>query len=156
MGRHFYIVGLVMSLIAVQIATGRSGVAESGNEQHVPRLADIMSTTQVRHMKLWFAGASSNWKLAAYELRQLKESLVEAASLYPGIPVNNVTTMAEPVQALADAVETRGTQAFSKTFGLLTASCNACHQSMAHDFIVMKTPTLSPFSNQVFPLQRKP
>ena len=149
-------VALLLSLASAPMAIMRSGAAESGNEQHVPRLSDIMSATQLQHMKLWFAGASSNWNLAAYELRQLKESLVEAASLYPGIPVTNVTTMAEPVQALASAIAAKDTRAFSNTFGLLTNGCNACHQSMGRGFIVMKTPTVSPFSNQAFPPQRKP
>ncbi len=152
---RFCVVALLMPLILVQVAMVRPGAAESGNEQYVPRLADIMSTAQSRHLKLWFAGASSNWKLAAYELRQLRESLVDAASLYPGIPVTNVTTMAEPVQALVDAIEARDNRAFAATFGSLTHGCNACHQSMGRGYIVMKTPTVSPFSNQVFPPQSK-
>ena len=153
---RFMTVALLLSLAAAPMAIMQSGAAESGNEQHVPRLADIMSTTQLRHIKLWFAGASSNWNLAAYELRQLRESLVDAASLYPGIPVTNVTTMAEPLQALVDAIEARDNQAFATAFGSLTHGCNACHQSMGHGYIVMKTPTVSPFSNQAFPPQRKP
>ena len=147
---RLYVAALLMPLILVQTAVVRSGAAESGSEQYVPRLADIMSTAQLRHLKLWFAGASSNWRLAAYELRQLRESLVDAASLYPGIPVTNVTTMAEPVQALVDAIEARDNQAFATAFGSLTHGCNACHQSMGHGYIVMKTSTVSPFSNQVF------
>lgn len=153
---RLYVVVLPMLLILTSIAVVRSGVAENGNEQRVPRLADIMSTTQLRHMKLWFAGVSSNWKLAAYELRQFKASLSEAASLYPGIPVTNVTTMAGPVQAVADAIEAKDNRAFTKTFGQLTDGCNACHQSMGRRYIVMRVPTASPFSNQVFPVQDKP
>lgn len=152
---RFMTVALLLSLASAPMAIMQSGAAESGNEQHVPRLADIMSTTQLRHMKLWFAGASSNWNLAAYELRQLKESLVEAASLYPGIPVTNVTTMAAPVQALVDAIEARDNREFAATFGSLTHGCNVCHQSMGRGYIVMKMPTVSPFSNQVFPPQSK-
>lgn len=151
-----YVVALLIPLITAPIAIVRSGAEESTSEQHVPRLADIMSTTQLRHMKLWFAGMSSNWKLAAYELRQFKTSLVEAASLYPGIPVTNVTTMAIPVQAVADAIEAKDNRAFANTFGLLTDGCNTCHQSMGRGYIVMRVPTASPFSDQVFPPQEKP
>jgi hypothetical protein len=152
----FRFMTVALLLASAPMAIMQSGAAESGNEQHVPRLADIMSTTQLRHMKLWFAGASSNWNVAAYELRQLKESLVEAASLYPGIPVTNVTTMAEPVQALADALEAKNARSFTSAFGLLTNGCNACHQSMGRGFIVMKVPTVSPFSDQVFTPRDKP
>jgi hypothetical protein len=127
-------------------------VAQSGmNEQYVPRLGDIMDTVQSRHIKLWFAGKSLNWELASYELRQLKAGLVEAASLYSGIPVTNVTTMTTPVEALAGAIEAKDSRRFAKAFGELTDGCNACHQSMDRGFIVMRMPTVSPFGNQVFP-----
>jgi hypothetical protein len=49
------------------------------------RLGDIMGAAQWRHIKLWFAGKLLNWDLAAYELSQIKGSLVDAATLYPGI-----------------------------------------------------------------------
>jgi hypothetical protein len=49
------------------------------------RLGDIMGAAQWRHIKLWFAGKLLNWDLAAYELSQMKGSLVDAATLYPGI-----------------------------------------------------------------------
>lgn len=57
-----------------------------------------MVAIQSRHMKLWFAGKALNWELAAYELCQLDTGLMEAATLYPGIPVNDVTTMAKPAK----------------------------------------------------------
>jgi hypothetical protein len=52
------------------------------------RLVAIMSAAQNQHLKLWFAGKAKNWELAAYELRQLTDSLAEAAVLYPGIPLS--------------------------------------------------------------------
>ncbi len=151
-----YVLSLLIAVVSVPIAGVSPGVAEGGNEKYVPRLADIMSVAQLRHMKLWFAGESSNWELAAYELRQFRESLIEAAYLYPGIPVSNVTTMAAPIQAVADAIKAKDGRAFAGTFGSLTAECNACHQSMDRSYIVMRVPTASPFSNQVFPVQSKP
>jgi hypothetical protein len=141
---------LLPALAVVQSATGEA------TEQYIPRLSDIMSTAQLRHMKLWFAGDSPNWELAAFELRQLKASLVEAASLYPGIPVTSATTMATPIQAVADAIEAKDSRKFASAFGELTAGCNACHRSVGRGFIVMRVPTASPFSDQVFPPQGKP
>src|SRR5450759_722489 len=81
------IIALLMVYSFMPRAIAQSGVGVAANEQYVPRLGDIMSMAQLQHMKLWFAGKSLNWDLAAYELRQLKASLVEAASLYRGIPV---------------------------------------------------------------------
>lgn len=147
---------LLILLISTPIAIVRSGAGESADEPHGPRLADIMGATQLRHMKLWFAGESSNWELAAYELGQFKASLAEAALLYPGIPVTSITTMADPVQAVADAIKAKDRRAFATTFGSLTAGCNSCHQSMGYGYIVMRVPTASPFSDQVFPPRDKP
>jgi len=150
-----YMKALVMVSLLTPFSFGGSGNVVA-NDQYAPRLADIMSTVQLRHMKLWFAGESPNWDLAAFELRRLKGSLVEAASLYPGIPVTSVTTMAKPIQAVADAIEAKDGRMFQSTFGGLTAGCNACHQSVGRGFIVMRLPTASPFSDQVFPPQGKP
>ena len=151
--------GYIMALVMIGLVTPFA-LAGSGNvvadDQYVPRLADIMSTVQLRHIKLWFTGKSPNWELAAFELRRLKDSLVEAASLYPNIPVTSVTTMAKPVQAVADAIEAKDGRRFASAFGELTVGCNACHQSVGRGFIVMRVPTASPFSDQVFPLQGKP
>jgi hypothetical protein len=119
--------GLIVLLICASplVAAAQTGVNLPPSSPYVPRLGDIMNAAQIRHMKLWFAGKSANWELAAYELRQVKASLVEAASLYEGIPVTNVATMAEPVQALADAIEAKDSKKFTKTYGDLTNGCNA-------------------------------
>jgi hypothetical protein len=143
----------VCSLMPLAIA--QAGMNAPTTEQYVPRLGDLMSAIQLRHMKLWFAGKALNWELAAYELRQLDAGLMEAATLYPGIPVSDVTTMAKPAQSISDAIEARDGRRFAKAVGELTAGCNACHQSMGRGFMVMRVPTEQPFSNQVFPPQAK-
>jgi len=145
---HQVIVLLVCSCpLVVAAQTGTNLPAPSA---YVPRLGDIMNAAQIRHTKLWFAGKSANWELAAYEIRQLKASLIEAATLYEGIPVTNVTTMAGPVQGIADAIEAKDGKKFAKAYGELTNGCNACHQSIGRAFIVMRAPDGSPFGDQQF------
>jgi len=148
------IVALLVVCWSIPLAIAQSGT--NADDRFAPRLADIMSTAQLRHMKLWFAGEAPNWELAAFELGQLKASLVEAASLYPGIPVSNVTTMAASVQSLAEAIAAKDSHNFATAYGDLTVGCNTCHQSLGREFIVMRVPTASPFSDQVFPPQAKP
>lgn len=114
-----------------------------------------MNAVQARHIKLWFAGKSLNWDLAAYELAQLRAGLVEAAVLYSGIPVSNVTTMANQIDIISGAIEARDSKKFKKAVGDLTNGCNACHQTMDRGYIVMRVPEASPFSNQVFAPQGK-
>lgn len=79
------VLALLVLFSSIPFAILQSGAEENTSGRHVPRLADIMSAVQLRHMKLWFAGGSSNWELADYELRQFRASLIEAASLYPGV-----------------------------------------------------------------------
>ena len=135
-------------------------IAQTGKvgsvEQYALRLADIMTAIQWRHAKLWFAGKMHNWELAAYEAGLIKAGLVDAAMLYSGIPVSNVTTMAGSVQSISDAIEAKDSGKFAKAFGELTDGCNACHQSMGRGFIVMRVPTEQPFGNQRFPPPGKP
>ena len=101
------------AVLAISGCVGTTAVAQSefrsspNIKQYTPRLVAIMSAAQNQHLKLWFAGRAKNWELAAYELRQLTDSLAEAAVLYPGIPVSNVTTMEEPLLSIADAVTSR-------------------------------------------------
>ena len=77
-------------------------------------------------------------------------SLAEAALLYEGIPVTNVTTMAEPLQALGGAIEAKDPGKFARSYGDLTDKCNGCHQSMERRFIFMRVPEASPFADQRF------
>ena len=44
-------------------------------------LSGIMAQQQMRHIKLWFAGAAGNWPLADYEIDGLKEGFDDVAKL---------------------------------------------------------------------------
>ncbi|MCP3468034.1 hypothetical protein [Bradyrhizobium sp. CCGUVB23] len=143
---------LAISALAGTAATAQSDFEPSPNiRQYAPRLVEIMSAAQLQHLKLWFAGKSKNWELAAYELRQLTNSLAQAAVFYPGIPVSNVTTMEEPLLSIADAIETRDGRKFAASMRGLTDGCNACHTSLERSFIAIGVPTdQQPPANQIF------
>ena len=142
-----------MLALPVLMTFSASAIAQSRSERsepYVPRLGDIMIGAQTRHIKLWYAGKAGNWDLAGFELGQLKTSLVEAALLYSGIPVSNVTTLSNPLQAVEDAIGAKDGKRFEKAYGDLTAGCNACHGSMQRSFIAIRPPTDQPFGDQVF------
>jgi hypothetical protein len=151
-----YVAALLMAGCLVPSAIAQSKLDPTISEPYVPRLGDIMNAVQTRHIKLWLAGKALNWDLAAYELRQIKGGVVEAALLYEGIPVTNVTTLTKPVQSVADAIEAKDGRRFAKAFGELTDSCNSCHSSMQRGFISIQRPTASPFGNQSFAPPAKP
>ncbi|MHB0767451.1 hypothetical protein [Bradyrhizobium sp. 5.13L] len=144
-------------LSAITAVATAQDLKSPSSDLYVPRLGDIMGIAQTRHQKLWLAGKAQHWELAAYELRQLKTSLVEAAVLYSGIPVSNVTTLEPSLQSITDALTAKDGRKFAKAFGNLTEGCNACHRSMNRNFVIMKVPSeQEPFANQQFAPPSKP
>ena len=107
-----------------------------------------MALQQMRHIKLWFAGRAGNWPLADYEIDELKEGFDEVE------PATRRRHGGEgrrgPIAALEKAVEAKDRAAFANAFDQLTAGCNSCHQALDRAFIVIRRPTLLPYSNQSF------
>ena len=148
--KNWYAV-LVLSAGAASPAIAQSDFPPSANKHEGPRLVEVMSLAQLQHLKLWHAGKAGNWDLAAYELRQLTNSLAEAAMFYPAIPVSNVTTMKEPLLSIADAIAAADSRKFAVSMRGLTDGCNACHKSMGRGFIAISVPTGGqPPANQIF------
>ena len=148
---------LVIFALCGPFAVAQSELKPSATAKRVPRLVETMSAAQLQHLKLWFAGKAKNWDLAAYELLLLKNSLVDAAVLYPEIPMSNVIkTLDGPLQSVSDAITAKDSRKFASTVRELTDGCNACHRSMARSFVVIKLPTdQPPPANQVFVPQGK-
>ena len=55
-------------------------------EKYRPGLGEIMGGIQMHHAKLYFAGINSNWELADYEIKQIKERLAEAVEIETNRP----------------------------------------------------------------------
>ncbi|WP_295455647.1 hypothetical protein [uncultured Thiodictyon sp.] len=144
-------VGVQPSVVAEP--TGDQSAASP--EVYTPGLGDIMGAIQVRHAKLWFAGKSKNWELAAYELDEINEGFADAARFQPdfkGHPiaklVKDITTA--PISGLQAAIAAQSAVQFAKAFNRLTAACNSCHRENGFAFISIQRPTAPPFTNQRF------
>lgn len=152
MGLKNWCVVLAVSAGAITsaIAQSNSPPAPTG-KQDTPRLVEVMTLAQLQHLKLWYAGKAKNWDLAAHELKQLTNSLAEAAILYPAIPIDNVTTMKGPLLSVADAIAAADDRKFAASMRVLSEGCNACHSSMSRGFIAIAVPTGGqPPANQIF------
>jgi hypothetical protein len=124
-----------------------------------PGLGEIMTLTQMRHAKLWFAGQAANWSLASYELDELHEGLDDAATYHPThkdaplpIPALIAKIMTDPLQQLEKAVSAHDGSAFNQAFDATTEACNSCHRATNFGFNVVTRPTANPYSNQAFQL----
>ncbi len=119
-----------------------------------PGFGEFMSSIQVHHNKLWFAGENQNWALADFEINEIKESLDDIKKYCTDRPETNSLGMIEqPLQNVIDAIQQKNVTAFKSNFSILTATCNSCHQATQHGFNVISIPTTPPFSNQDFKMQ---
>jgi hypothetical protein len=113
-----------MAVVVVGLATPFLVAAQTpqrSSPKYVPRLSDIMSAVQLRHLKLWAAGQKQNWELAAFELDQVKAGLAEALTLYNEIPVTSFSVIETPLKSIDSAISTKNSPEFSKSFKGLTA-----------------------------------
>lgn len=122
---------------------------------YVPDLADMMTTTQFRHLKLSYAGSLKNWDLALFEAARIRDSFDVVSKYYPRYGNVSIPKMIDEftkpaLDRVNEAIEAKDSAKFYKAFGDLTKACNACHKAVGLQFIRIRAPTSSPFSNQVF------
>jgi hypothetical protein len=129
-------------------------VAEEENTA-LPSLGDLMLLTQLRYYKLWYAHKAENWQLVAYEERQFEQIIRRIVKLYPRTAAiaqaNLIHERTDPAMAeLRQSIVDKNVPLFESAYLKLTEACNQCHQAADVGFIVVRTPTKSPFSNQIF------
>jgi hypothetical protein len=153
----------VMRYAAVALAVPLLGGSVACSRQaeplppYTPALGEIMTLTQMRHIKLWFAGEAGNWALASYELDELKEGFDDAATYHAAhkdspLPIDQliakVTT--DPLEQLEAAVTEKDRAKFTVAYDALTGACNSCHEATNFGFNVVGRPTSNPYTNQLF------
>jgi len=137
---------------AQQNAAPQTTTAAPPEEPYQPGLGEIMALQQMRHIKLWFAGQAGNWPLADYEIGELNEGFDDVGHLLGDDIIKEHVSAS--LAALQKATDARNGAAFATAFDNLTAGCNACHHALDHAFIVIRRPTLLPYSNQSFAPQK--
>lgn len=116
-----------------------------------PGLGEFMSSIQVHHAKLWFAGEAQNWELADFEMTEIKEALDDIPIYCSGRQEISELDMIYPaLDSISKSINTKNTVRFKSSFNMLTSNCNNCHQATQHGFNVIKIPDQAPFSNQDF------
>ena len=162
--RVYPLVAVAVSLATIAILT----TPMSGEPQEPPRAADATPVPynptmgdlmnlliQPRHVKLWLAGQQENWPLAAYALKEIRQSFIRVAAGVPhynGAPVADLidTAMSESMNLIDFTIKAGEPRQFREQYAKLTAACNACHVSTGHPYIVIKVPESAAFGNQEF------
>ncbi len=121
------------------------------NKTYKPGFGEFMSGIQVHHNKLWFAGINQNWKLADFEINEIKESLDDIKMYCTDRPeTRSIGMIDSSLQSVSNAIQQKNSIQFKNSFHLLTTTCNSCHQATGHAFNVITVPSIPPFSNQDF------
>lgn len=79
----FFITAIVLMLSACNQSGKNEKVLQNqidslqskSDKTYRPGFGEFMSSVQVHHNKLWFAGINQNWKLADFEVNEIQESL---------------------------------------------------------------------------------
>jgi hypothetical protein len=136
------------SILALCLLAALPTISIAEDAAPPPKISEIMAQQQMRHIKLWFAGAGGNWPLADYEVDELKDGFEDVNEQFGGDVVEKA--VGAPLAALEKAVDGKDRAGFADAYDKLTAGCNSCHRSLDHAFIVIQRPTSSPFSDQFF------
>ena len=116
-----------------------------------PGFGEFMSSIQVHHAKLWFAGKNKNWELADFEIHEIGETLDAIKEYQSEREESKKVDMLKPVlDAVNDAIQKKDPSLFNSSYLLLTSTCNNCHKAVNFGFNVVKIPETPPFSNQAF------
>ncbi|MGB8328597.1 MAG: hypothetical protein WCE62_00610 [Polyangiales bacterium] len=147
-------------MIAISVAlasVAAAGCSREPPELYTPGLGEIMTLQQMRHSKLWFAGQASNWDLAAYELKELREGFDDVVKFHPThedapVPLAQLVPnmMDAPIEELDEVIAAKEPRLFDAAFEELTKACNSCHEATNFGFNVVERPSHNPYSNQVF------
>jgi hypothetical protein len=116
-----------------------------------PGFGEFMSSIQVHHAKLWFAGKNQNWELADFEIHEIGETIDAIKEYQTEREESKKVDMLKPsLDAVNDAIQKKDSALFNSSYLLLTSTCNNCHKAVNFGFNVVKVPETPPFSNQAF------
>jgi hypothetical protein len=125
-------------------------------DTYTPGFGEFMSNIQVHHAKLWFAGQNENWKLAEFEMNEIKETIDAIQKYQTERTESQKIGMLNPaLDNVNNAIQQKSISLFKSSYTLLTNTCNNCHRATDFEFNVVKIPETPPFSNQDFKLLDK-
>ena len=163
--RRLIFISLVIAGISVPLVTSAQQPKETTNDKavaaktYVPGLEQFMNVILMEHNKLWFAARARNWRLAEYQLGEIKEVMGDVQDLVPtfkNLPLADMldAVITKEIAALEKSIEAKDYKSFVSGYDKLTQACNACHQGTENEFIVIQRPTRPAFTNQVYDKSR--
>ena len=121
-----------------------------------PGFGEFMSSVQVHHAKLWFAGQNKNWGLADFEIHEMIEAIENIKEYQTERKESKLIGLINPaLDSVNAAIQQKNPTMFNSSYQLLTTTCNSCHQATNFEFNVVKIPDAPPpFINQDFKINK--
>jgi hypothetical protein len=121
------------------------------DSSYKPGLGEFMTAIQIHHAKLWFAGVNQNWKLADFEINEIKETLDDINRYCTDRPeIKSMPMILPAFDSVSSSIKNQNSKSFQLSFTFLTNTCNNCHTVTKHGFNAIQIPEKPPFSNQDF------
>lgn len=140
---------------AVQLQQRIDSLEHRLGDTYKPGFGEFMSSVQVHHAKLWFAGQNQNWKLADFEVHEMMEAIENIQKYQTERKESERISMINPaLDSVNAAIEQKDPVLFKSNFILMTNTCNDCHHAVDFDFNVVKIPDTPPYSNQDFKVNK--
>jgi hypothetical protein len=160
---------LLFTIFALFAISCNRHPAEAGNLQgqidslrsqlrnsYKPGMGEIMSSIQLHHAKLWFAGENKNWVLAGYNESLIRSALKRIQTFHGNTFEAKAAPMIDPaMDSVRNAITRKDIPAFERSYNLLTITCNSCHAVTNHAFNRIIVPTGLPVSDQDFRINLK-
>jgi len=113
-----------------------------------PELGEQMLGLQIRHARLWQAGAARDWVLTQFQLAEMREAFEgieesngDHATLQPARLAEVMPAMVNPpLDQMQEAVDAHDGAKFDASFDALSAACSGCHEAAGHGFLVIQRP----------------
>ena len=116
-----------------------------------PGLGEMMSMIQLHHEKLWFAGINGNWKLADFEINEIKEAVAQATAVETDRPeIKSLPILKPAIDSVSKAIGAHNIEQFKYSYGELSATCTYCHKTHYFEFNVIREPSGTPVTDQEF------
>lgn len=121
------------------------------DNSYQPGFGEFMSSIQLHHAKLWFAGINNNWELADFEIHEIQESLDDIQQFNTDrLEAKTIGMISPAIDSVSNAIKQKNQLLFKSCYTLLTNTCNNCHKATKHEFNVVTIPAIPPISNQSF------
>ena len=108
--------------------------------KHLRGFDMAMVETGHRYAELYWAGTDGNWGYADYQIKKIRTTVQNGLERRPRRAASAETFLTIVVPAVEEAIGTKDSVMFWNRFGVLTATCNTCHENEQVGFVHIVPP----------------